>query len=318
MNLENQPTSPIRATKDKTVFEPDYETKQKWLSTRKIPHHANSVHLPGFYQDKTSSVDGILFWSAFMIELLVSFFILFGGLQKRDFIMKVFAVSDVILLISLDLIGAFLVHKMKGKYCFLDNKILVDKSNSHAISLQRKKGKGYAIVGVIVIIISAILKAVGVLLFTKIRMTVFVILLIVYAFIVYVHIEHTGYYWAGKWFRKRFNKQRDEFALAKEQNHHSDFEAEIREHKILTNVNLEIDLQNPITVNNHKLLFLKESPEKYDYKLITTGVMEDAEIFIFVGGKTPEQQKVISEELLKHQVLFIHQRSAEIGAGQKK
>ncbi len=309
MKIENSPESTSSSRTDKTVFEPDYKTKQFWLSTRKHAHHADNVHLPGFYQDKTSSADIKLFWFAFTIEIIVSIFILVGGLQKRDFLMKIFAVSDVVLLLLLDGIGAYLVHKMKSTYCILDNKILVNKTNAHAISLQREKGKVNFVIGVIVIIISAILKAVGVLLFTKIRMTVFVILLIIYAFIVYVHIAHTGYRFAGHYFRKRYKRQFDKFSLAKEQNHNSEFEAKIREHKIITKVNLDIEINKAIIVENHKLSFIKSENNSYEYLLITIGVMEDEDIFTFLGGKTPEQKKVISEELLYHQVLYINQQN---------
>jgi hypothetical protein len=288
-----------------TVFEPDYKTKQRWLSTRKNEHHSETVHLNGFYQDSTSKNDKILFWVAFFIEILVAFFILFGGLGKRDFGMKMFAIFDVIALIVLDGAGAYFVHMMKGKYCELDNKIIAEPTQKRAYEL-KKTNKWAKPFGIFCIILSAVFKAIGVLLFTKIRMTIFVVLLLLYVFVIYIHIAHTGYYFAGLLFRKARRKQEDIFSLDKHEGKKSIYEARILDHFFESKFDLKINEAAPREVGHHKIEFIGNEEGTYKYKLITVGVLEDSEIISFLAGYNKDQQKIISKECLYHQVFGIH------------
>lgn len=298
MNLENTGV-------DSNVFEPDFRTKQRWIATRKNEHHTETVHLNGFYQDGTSKNDKILFWIAMIMEIIVVIFILVGGLSKRDFGMKLFAIFDVIALIALDGAGAFFVHLMKGPYCLLDNKIIAEPSEKRAYELEKTHKWAYPL-GVFFIILSAICKAIGVLLFTKIRMTIFVVLLLLYIFIVYIHVAHTGYFFAGLLFNKSINNQLNIFTINKHKGKSSIYTARILEHKFTANNDLDIKISDPKKVGNHAIEFIGFENNLYHYKLITVGVLEDSEIFQFLAGRSKEQQKYIAHACLYHQVFGIH------------
>lgn len=291
---------------DNSVFEPDFETKQKWLETRKEPHHSRFIHLPGFYQDSTSRADTILFWMAFTVEILTALFILIGGLMKHNTSNKLMAVGNVFFLLLLDGIGAYWVHKMKGKYCELENKMLAEPENEHGYKLQ-KDGVYYKRLGIIFIVISGILKSIGILVFTKISIVVFVVLLLVYAFIIYIHIAHTGYYWAHVFFQKRFDDQFNKFSDDKLRGHTSFYSGTVRKSIFISHLSLEFENlhsgKHVIEFNSNKN---KTNPNIFEYTLTTKGILEDAEIHTFLNGLNEDAQKIISHECLKHQVLKIH------------
>jgi hypothetical protein len=292
--------------KDYNVFEPDYETKQKWLTTRKVGHHSTFMHLPGFYQDSTSRTDKILFNIGLIVELSTSISILIGGAMKHETSNKLGSIGTVFFLLLLDGMGAYMVHKMKGKYCELDNKIQVEPNNAHAYELQ-KTGKIYKILGVACIIISGILKCIGVLLYTKISLTILIVLFLIYAFIMYIHIQHTGFYISHLLFKHSFKKQHNKYATDKLNGINSIYSAKI----ISKPFQSEIDLNfTKIKSGNHFIEFDSietfNNKTVYNYNLTTIGVMQDSEIHGFLNNLNDIQTSIISSNCLKHQVLSIH------------
>lgn len=289
--------------KDKNIFEPDFQTKQKWLSTRKEPFHNNVVHLPGFYQNSESNADSILFWMAFTFEMVTVCLILFGGLNKSESIMRWASVGTAVLLIILDAIGAYWVHKQKGEICKLNNLMLADPDNQKGYEKEKEKGSSFNFLGKSFIILSGILKMGGIFLFFGIPLTVLFILPLIYGFIIYIHIFHTGYYFANKSFKNRYNNQQDEFAVDKKNGIMSKYSAVIRHHEIISTTRLLPPNSSSRVVGQHELALNSKTNK---YTLTTKGVLRDDEIHRFMDGLGNDQKAIISLECLKHQTTNIH------------
>lgn len=292
--------------KDYKVFEPDYETKQKWLTTRKIGHHSKFIHLPGFYQDSTSRADIVLFNLAFAVEIITSISIVVGGLMKHETSNKLGAIGNVFFLLLLDGIGAYLVHKMKGKYCVIDNKILADPEHAHAHELQ-KTGKYNRGIGIFCIICSGILKCVGVLLYTKISITILIVLFFIYAFIMYIHIAHTGYYIAHLLFQRRYDKQFNKFSSDNLNGNKSIYGATVIHKPFESKIDLKF---TKIHSGNHYIEFVSNEnvsgKNTFKYNITTIGVLQDSEIHAFLNNLTDEQTTVVTSICLKQQAFGIH------------
>jgi len=198
-------------------IEPTTETLNKWLLTRKRSEGEfltfGDFKYSGFYTVQNYRSDRLFFRIAFILEILFLFAvsIMVGGF---DLLLSLSAFACI----ALDFIGAYFYHKNSDKICKAQLALNIEKynkkigrSNGNNIgkldqTLKSEKIKASRIIGATLILFSALLKIVGS--FILFELPVFTIALtFIYCFVAYIHIYHTGYWFAGWRFFSAMDKQ---------------------------------------------------------------------------------------------------------------
>jgi hypothetical protein len=153
------------------------------------------------------------------------------------------------------------------------------------------------------IVLIGVLKFAGILLLGSVNNTLFfVFVLALYAVVCYVHINHTGYFFAHYNATSAFNKDYADFQskganLALERIHAFSTVQKL--------ANLPIKLGGaPITIVESINEPTTESDVgiQYNYILQTKGVLEDSDIKFLIAGQSSNNQMILAEEARKHQM----------------
>lgn len=186
---------------------PQPETVKKWLLTRKRSEtevlRFGDFAFPGIYTVQHYTRDKGFFILALLGEVafLAIVSVLLGGF---DMLMSLIAVA----LVVLDFIGAYLYHKNEDEICKAELSLSIANYREKSVKtatddvkissdcLKMLKGNFTRRLGAGLIILSAILKIAGsAVLFEIIALTV--VLTVIYCFVAYVHINKTGFWFAG-------------------------------------------------------------------------------------------------------------------------
>ena len=122
---------------------------------------------------------------------------------------------------------------------------------------------------------------------------------ILYFFVCYVHIYHTGYAWAFWDTDRTFRKQHEDYSrtgkhLAQSLDHpfESDFE-----------LKLPISLGGEIAIiEDNPKQKMEDGRAIYKYILKTMGILNDSDIALIMNGQLPNQRRIIAFEARKHQI----------------
>lgn len=303
--------------KSRFEFEPDRNARQQWLGTRKRESSSyGGTILPGFYQTADSK-DGIWVFIAFVVEFFAVILTVQGGMRKGG-VYLIGAIGAVIFFIFFDIVGTILHHKPMPERCRLKNTIATtteERSKIGYINQLSGYGKAYTFFGILLIVTSAILKIGAIFLLGRFSLSFIIILMIFYLLVIYIHINHTGYWLAERSVNKEFEKQHAEWARKANNTNLSEDQrklnnAEIRRSPFESDIKLEkIEIDKPIEAERHKIALLSEDKEKgiYKYEITTIGILLDEDIQLFVNtGQKDAGSKLIAEICLKHQVEKIH------------
>ncbi len=177
------------------LFVPSPAALKTWFSTRKT----NNPFYPGVYD--TIGFSGDLAWTliAIFIEILAAGVTLYGG-SKINFMYAIISVIVVVLFIGLDAIGVMLHKSQQGSKCIHRNSAFV--SRQPAVQAQHRsdslKMMATELLGIMLIVVSAALKIFGLMLFIgvskSIGITVVVLGTLFYIVVVYIHLNHTGFW----------------------------------------------------------------------------------------------------------------------------
>ncbi len=196
---------------------PSTDTQSKWLLTRKRTEQEfvtiGDFKFPGFWTIQKYKNDKFLFRLAIFLEVLflASFFFLLGGV---DIIFTVIAIVCV----ALDLIGAFFHYKNGDNISRAQLKLnnerylkLINKSDDNKIQqkehkLRKEKNKTIRKIGVAIIILSILGKILGSVVIFELPVLI-VASVIIYCFVAYIHINHSGFWFAGWNYYRAMDKQ---------------------------------------------------------------------------------------------------------------
>jgi len=295
-------------------FIPDKNAKQNWLGTRKRSFPCGYMTLPGFYQTVDFPTDTGWFIMAMLIEIAALIMTLYGGLVRGGGFL-VGAIIAVILFVIFDYIGALWYHHRTEEKCLLKNQLLIQPNNNHVVlNDQLNRTNIRKIFGVIFLIFSAILKVLAVALLTHFGTIMFVILILFYGVVVYVHISYTGYWLAEYTTNKMIKKMHKQwiqdnagFQNNQVQNiRYNVGEPLTRPFKSKSKLN-RIEINAPKNVEWHSIVFLGENrineiEKEYLYELRTTGILLDSQITQLCIGLEVEQQSLLAKECLTHQI----------------
>ena len=314
-------------------FQPSEESRKKWLSTRKLPQPIGVVNFPGYYKTDGYSNDTSWFLLAFGVEIVALIVTIIGGFSK-SIGFGIISIIIVILFILFDFLGAKLVHKFVGEIQKIKNSIVTEinptRIEGHYLNIQKYKSKFSKYLGIFLIILSSVLKIFAIfLLFNRFPLPLMFIMIISYLLVIYIHITHTGYWYAEYDLRKSFKNEYEKFAVGTVAgNVNINNVAKPNREPFTTNIKLNLD--NSIISGPHQILFQnsnevahgamvfiyspnnngearvesydKQEGQFYNYMLETIGVLTDEDIIGFTKGQNAGQSSVIALACLNFQI----------------
>lgn len=202
-------------------FKPNTASINDWLKTRKN----NSENKPGIFETVDYKSDRNWSIASILIELLafsLTFLGAYTTVLKNGQIMFLFGAMVVVLLfIVLDIFGIMLHLKDKSRKTKNKSQYVVEeKSDIKTILYESLKETTWReFVGYMLLIISAIMKIFALMFYLQwSNEWILIIFTILYLLVVYIHAEHTVYWWPAFRLKKLINKQSDKFEEYLEQN----------------------------------------------------------------------------------------------------
>lgn len=267
-------------------FSPSQNTIALWLKTRKTD---NAIK-PGLIE--TIDYPRDLAWSIFsiLIEFSAFFLTLFGAWAQfranGNLILFVTAVIFVVVFVALDIIGIMLHSQDKPQ------KVL-DKSHAAITYNPIQKGlileKIHSItnrtfLGVILLCISSLLKIVAISVFFKESGPAgTIVLMIFYIVVVYIHMYHTGYWWAARKVQKNINAEFLSYIQSQNSGTTNPFQVN-QPHIQLFSSPFPMDSgKKSLQSNRQTIDFLKSWTDTngtsiFDYQLTSQGLMWDSDV----------------------------------------
>lgn len=186
------------------LFQPSPKSLSMWLRTRKAASIGHSSK-PGFFQTVQFPQDQSFAIISIVIEFIALFSTIYGGYSiyqksaNKDIMYLIIAIFMVIIFVALDYIGIKLHSsertwrtELKSVIPLLSN-IHVQPALKKLESISNKEFSGImllALSGLLKILVLALLFSSG----GKPRLEILVVGIILYLFVVYAHIYHTGYW----------------------------------------------------------------------------------------------------------------------------
>jgi len=314
-------------------FQPSEESRKKWLSTRKNPQPIGIINFPGYYKTDGYSSDKYWFLLAFGVEIVALIVTIIGGFSKSTGF-GIVAVIIVILFVLFDFLGARLVHKFVGEIQKIKNQILIEndptKIEGHYLNIKKYKTDFSKYLGVFLIILSSLLKVFSIyILISRFPLSLVYIMVISYLLVIYIHIKHTGYWYAEFILRRSFRKEYEKYAVGKVAgNIDTNNIASSKKMPFTTNIKLnfedvicsgphKITFENSNLVSHGSSVFMyspnnngeakvesfdKQEGQFYNYMIQTIGTLTDENIGGFTHGQNTGQSSVIALACLNFQI----------------
>jgi len=304
--------------KDRFQFEPNANARRAWLSTRKKPITCGNQSLPGFYQTVDYEKDFGWVMLAACVESAAVILTIYGGFIKGGpYIIG--SIIVVLLFLVFDIVGANFVHRNVAKKCEIKSRILFTSDNGAKQGLRNelKKGNGIVVLGILLIVISSVLKISAILLLGKFALLFYIVMSVLYLLVIYVHIAHTGYYLAERRTGIMFREQHELWAQDKMMHKENKVEEgnirfSIRKPAPSSILESEVKLNivDKKSVGEHSISFIKEEQKGdkklFIYEIETNGLLKDDDINLFTNAQTDIQAGIIALACLKHQVEKVH------------
>ncbi len=200
------------------ILWPEQDTIDRWKQTRKHPENAykqyGQFRYPGYYTLQGYKEDRTFFLIAIIAEILflaaVPFVI--GGLDIYLGIAAAF-------LVLIDLIGAFFAHVGQAKITDAKKELSVHqykKASGIQVDLNAIRSAEQKIsntewsasrlIGKSLVIIGAIAKIFGMTLVAGGFGAIPLVVLVLYGFLAYIHIRHTGFFYSGYTFKNKLKR----------------------------------------------------------------------------------------------------------------
>ena len=292
-------------------FEPNNDALKLWLATRKEEKHYGMKDAPGLFSTHAFGTDQFFFILAFILELAGVGLLIANGFSLGDRQFAIIAIIGAVGMFLADLFLAFLLHRNHGRKCLGRNRLKVTEDVNQRVVIQRQLkagriGNALIIIGMILI---AIIKFLGIILLgTFDHLAIYISLFVMFAFIVYVHINHTGYY-IYEWLTNRaFKNQYSDFIEPDKSKVKATIRpAQTRKFYFTGDTNLFYDEQKELQSNEHKIISTNKQEGrgkgKFAYLLITKGILIDEDISGFLqSGMDKQQRTLIASACVDHQI----------------
>lgn len=285
-------------------FQPDRNALAAWLATRKANLQIGTVSIPGFYADHKFTDDQAWYFGAVSGELVGAFLTVLGGIRKGGPFL-IGAVILVLMFVSCDIFFAIKLHRNAAKKCYLRNQLYLtgdaDPQFRRNLEIQYEDGQLVDFVLKIAIVLIALIKLAAIVLLGIFNnLLAYAPIGVLYLFVSYVHIYHTGYWWAYWRTARMFNHQYKMYG--KNNGQHV---ALSLQHPFLSGFKLK---NMPIKVGDIAIVEDKEPTtghhpdNQYAYVIQTKGVLLDDDIHLLMSGQEAQQKQLIAYECRRHQL----------------
>lgn len=265
---------------NKEHFQPSNQTWTKWLSTRKSDIYVGRVPMPRLFSDTGNSTDRGWFIIALIGEFLGLAVTVYGGIRSGG-IFLILATLSIIMFIFCDFFFAVKLHRNEGKKCKIRSlKLLTDVPNDlERFDIELREGKFADFLYQTGIILIAIIKVIGIILLGVFNnLILYIPFAIIYFIVSYVHLNHTGFYFAYTSTENAINKEHKKFA-------YGNFKAQ----EIQELVSTKLPLTGfPIKYTPHEII--EKDKEKMEYAIITKGILTDDDIVHLIAGQVDENK----------------------------
>lgn len=280
---------------DKHAYQPSSESLTKWLSTRKGDLNEGNLNvggvtMPRYFSDVGYSKDQFWFIMAILGEVsILGLTLYYGAMKGGTFFL--FATITVIMFIFCDFFFAYKLHRNKGDKCKLASAKLQlgddDAAEMAKLRQRLNQGKIEDYLYQTGIIIIALFKVIGIMLLgISNELILYIPFAIIYFIVAYIHLQHTGYFFAYVAANNAIRKKDyNEFA-----------KGELCQARITREMVSTIEpLRNlPVKHNPHEIVIDKEilengGDEKH-YVIVAKGVLTDEDIISLINGQTNENK----------------------------
>ena len=245
--------------------------------------------MPRFFSDLGNSSDSLWFMVAIIGELIGLGTTVYGGARSGGTFL-IFATLAIIMFIFCDFFFAVKLHRNKGNQCKIDSlEMLNDADDTDAVAkldglnLAKKKGKFADLLYQTGIILIAIIKVIGIVLLGVFNnLILYVPFAVVYLIVAYVHLNHTGYYFAYLATENAIKKDHRAFADGGLKNKKSGLEVKEKRQTTSTSTPLKM----PIQYTPHKIV--PDGENNLTYIIHAKGVLTDDDIMGLVDGQSNE------------------------------
>jgi hypothetical protein len=257
------------------LFAPSLATLNAWLKTRK----SNSESKPGIFETVKYADDAVWATIAIIIELSALVLTIYGAwdqyLVNKKLLYLIIAIITVFLFISFDFIGIMLHSQDVPEKVKLKSRIATENNPVvRAVLIRQEKEISWqTFFGMMLLVISGILKILAITFFLKGTKGIVIIsvLLIFYLIVIYIHAYHTGYWWSAVLFRRRLKKEYEEW----EENLLLDNNGNIIPLlPTVCNFQSNVQVQN-LNIGRQKLTLLSNNNGVYQYQLESYGCFWD-------------------------------------------
>jgi hypothetical protein len=291
-------------------FMPSSEYRELYRATRKIPRvFPAGFSMPGYFNTDCYSKDKNWFILAIFIELLAFYLTITGGLNRGGE-WGYIAFLTAIFFIVLDIVGAQMLHNRaseKTKFLSLAT-VTRDPIASEGFQKKATEINGRQVIGVVLIIFSAFLKYFALFLLGSFRLSVLSVIILLYLIVIYVHVYHSGFFFA-EWKRQNLlNKEHDMFRIEQMQiAQGKPIQAKFQAQTIVGGnsepSNLRLNTSNGIIRHDgHELIETIAPNGLYSYTMKTKGILSDDQIVAFTQNQNDEQCKFILNLCISHQI----------------
>lgn len=268
------------------LFSPSVETLNAWMKTRK----SENPPKPGLYETVDHSRDSVWVTIAIFIELSAIFLTIYGALLtynvNHKFASVVVAIVIVFLFVAFDIIGILLHGHDRPEKVILKSKIKIERDQTKKTFLleEQKKITIRTFVGIILLLLSGVLKIVAIANFFKqINAAGLAVLILFYLVVIYIHIFHTGYWLAAREVKKLIDKDYRSWHKNNTEGIDNPFEVKQPHRRIFES---SIPMPGSITTFNNgrqKINFLEKTESVdgatiFHYELLSIGCLWDEEV----------------------------------------
>ena len=262
---------------DKSDFQPSAETLKKWLSARKPTLMVGGIAMPAFFSDTGNSSDTTWFYVAVIGEIMGLLTTVYGGARSGG-IFLILALLAIVMFIFLDFFFAVRLHRKKATECELHSRrLLLDDSEKDKIlklELELNSGKIEDLFYKAGIVFIAFIKIIGIVLLGVFNnIILYLPFAIIYLIVAYVHLRHTGYYFAYVSTENAIDKEHKMFA-----NGH--YKANEPDQPVVTPTPLR---RVPIRHTPHEIV--EEHGQPLHYLIKTKGVLTDNDVINLIAGQ---------------------------------
>jgi hypothetical protein len=292
-------------------YVPDKNALTNWLYTRKTDRLYGMNDTTGFFSTYEYPKDLAFFQMAMGLEVAGILLFIYNGLMLGDSLFAVIAIIGAVALSAGDVLFAYRLHRNHQRKCLARFKLRIirDDGLRHVIQDEMKAGKFVDVLLTLGIILIAVVKMFGiVLLGTFDHVAIYVFLVLMFGFIVYVHLRHTGYAIYGWLTERTFKKQLallnrgdNAFATQPDNPFRHYFESAVNlfdgagdTQSLMANPLHHIERVPPMT----------NAAQAHSYQIVSKGILMDRDIAAFTqrNGLHADQITVISRECMKLQL----------------